>query len=296
MILVVGATGMLGSLITRRLLVQGRDVRILVRRQSTYLPLVDVGATPVFGDLKDRASLDAACAGVTTVITTANSALRGGADNVQSVDFEGNRNLIDAARVAGVRQFIFVSALGAQTNSPAPFVRAKAQTEEYLRASGLHYTILAPNIFMEVWAARVIGEPLRAGQPVALVGEGRRKHAIVSMHDVAEYAVRTVGNRAAFDRYLMIGGPQALSWRDMIDVYEEVLERDIHVQFVPPGSPVSDLPEVMNALLCRMEECDSPVDMTRSAETFNVRLTPFVEFVRRQHEELAHVGPEWLYA
>src|SRR3712207_6813787 len=121
MILVVGATGVLGGMITRKLLEQGNDVRILVRPQSNYRPLVEAGAQPVFGDLKDRSSLDPAVEGIDTVVTTANSASRGGDDTVQSVDLEGNRNLVEAAAQAGVKHFIFTSALGADASSPVPF-------------------------------------------------------------------------------------------------------------------------------------------------------------------------------
>src|SRR5512139_885326 len=145
MILVVGATGRLGGTIARRLLEQGKGVRILVRHNSpseelakqglatSALSLIEAGAQPVYGDLKDRASLDPACAGIETVITTANSVLRGGEDNLQTVDVQGNRNLIDAARAAGVQQFIFTSALGADANHPFPLFQAKGVTDAYLR-------------------------------------------------------------------------------------------------------------------------------------------------------------------
>ncbi len=78
MILVVGATGHLGGAVTRMLLAQGQPVRILVRPQSDYQPLAEAGAQVVLGDLKQPGSLDAACQGADTVITTANSAARGG--------------------------------------------------------------------------------------------------------------------------------------------------------------------------------------------------------------------------
>src|SRR2546430_2638887 len=107
MILVVGATGNVGSAITSQLLQQGRSVRILVRPKSRYQPLVEAGAQAVFGDLKDRASLDVACQGIDTIITSATSLERGGEDNPQTVELEGNRNLIDAAKAAGVNHFIF---------------------------------------------------------------------------------------------------------------------------------------------------------------------------------------------
>ena len=111
------------------LLAQGREVRILVRPGSPYPPLVEAGARPVVGDLKEPASLVAACAGAETVITTASAGQRGGGDTPQTVDLEGNRHLIDAARAAGMRQFAFVSALTADEASPVLLARAKAQTE-----------------------------------------------------------------------------------------------------------------------------------------------------------------------
>ncbi len=76
MILVVGATGNLGGMITRGLLAQGKEVRILVREGGNYAPLVAAGAKPAIGDLKERASLDAACRNVDTIVTTATAIIR----------------------------------------------------------------------------------------------------------------------------------------------------------------------------------------------------------------------------
>ena len=206
---------------------QGKEVRILARRdspserlakQGMATPaeaLIAAGAHPVTGDLRDRPSLDEAAAGVDVVITTANSALRGGDDNVETVDLAGNRNLIDAT-AAGAQQLIFTSALGADINSPAPFFQAKAATEQHLRGSGLTYTILAPNLFMDVWAAMIVGLPALAGQPVTLVGEGLRKHSFVAARDVAAFAMAVAGHPAAVNCTIPIGGPQPLSWCDVV--------------------------------------------------------------------------------
>ncbi|HXF62290.1 MAG TPA: SDR family oxidoreductase, partial [Caldilineaceae bacterium] len=211
MILVVGATGLVGDMIARSLLEQGQDVRILVRPGSNYRSLVDAGAKPVEGDLKEPASLVTACSGVETLITTATAGSRGGADTPQTVDLEGNRRLIDAARQAGVQQFIFISTIGADEASPVPLLRAKAQTEVYLRASGVPYTILAAATLMDLLLALVVGGPARAGQPVTLVGEGRRRHSFVAARDVAAFAVAAVGHLAALNRRIIVGGPEAIS-------------------------------------------------------------------------------------
>src|SRR3712207_8821178 len=108
MILVVGATGVVGGMIARRLLEQDNEVRVLVRRDSPSSQLVqqglatsaeeliEAGAQPGHGGPRNPASLDAAVEGGEGVITTANSATRGGAGNPQSVDLEGNRKPIEA--------------------------------------------------------------------------------------------------------------------------------------------------------------------------------------------------------
>ncbi|MCU0510899.1 MAG: SDR family oxidoreductase [Anaerolineae bacterium] len=217
MILVVGATGRLGGDIALRLLSQGKPVRVLLRRNSpaeamasqgmavSPKDLLAAGAEPVYGDMKDRASLDPAMRGVETVITTANSALRGGDDNPMTVELQGNKNLIDAAKAAGVEHFIFVSILGYDPDSPNPFFAGKSKTEEYLINSGMHYTILAPGIFAEVWFGMVLGMPLMNNAPVTLVAPASHRHTFVSSRDVAAYAVAAVDHPSARDKRIPIG-------------------------------------------------------------------------------------------
>jgi uncharacterized protein YbjT (DUF2867 family) len=281
MILVVGATGNLGGAVTRMLLAEGQPVRILARSQSNYQPLADAGAQVVLGDLKQRGALDPACEGVDTLITTANSAARGGEDNPQTVDLEGNRNLIDAAKAAGVKQFIFVSVLGADPNSPVPFIQTKGKTEDTLRESGIPYTVLAPNGYMEVMVAMVVGMPAMMGQPVTIVGGGRRKHSFISAGDVAAFILAAIGNPAAINQKLLLGGPQPLSFRDAVAIYEGVLGHQIQVRSVAPGEPVPGLTQMIAQVLAGMDTYDSPIDMTETARTFGIQLTPLEEVARR---------------
>ena len=236
MILVVGATGSLGGQITRGLLGRDRSIRILVRPGSGYQPLVDAGAVPVIGDLKDRRSLDLACRGIDTVVTTAISLGRGVGDTIETVDLAGNRNLVAAAAEAGVRHFIFTSALGAAPDSPNPFMAAKAATEATLLSAGMTWTILAPNAFMDVWLAAVVAGPALAGGEVVYVGSGARRHSFVHSRDVAAFALAAIDNPAAVNRYLPIGGPEPLSIRDAVDVFERVLGRRDSTADRRPGS------------------------------------------------------------
>jgi uncharacterized protein YbjT (DUF2867 family) len=286
MILIVGATGSLGGAIAQALLARGEAVRILARQDAAgggpLAPLVAAGAQPIRGDLKDRASLDRACAGIHTVITTANAALRGGEDTTQSVDADGNRNLIDAAKGAGVAHFIFVSANGADPNSPVPFLAAKGQAEQHLQASGVPYTIIAPEAFMEVWMGMVIGGPALAGQPVTVVGSGDRRHSFISARDVAQFTVASAGNPAALNRKLVIGGPEAMSFRDAAAVFGQVLGRDVAVNNIAPGTPIPGFPPVVADIMAGLDAYDSIIDMTALSREFGVRLTTVEDFARHQ--------------
>jgi NADH dehydrogenase len=110
---VVGATGVLGGEICRQLRQAGKAVRALTRPTADPLKveqLKRLGATLVQGDLKDRASLDAACRGADAVITTASTTFsRQAGDSIRTVDQEGQQRLVDAAKAAGVSRFVYVS-------------------------------------------------------------------------------------------------------------------------------------------------------------------------------------------
>lgn len=153
------------------------------------------------------------------------------------MDLEGNRNLIDAAVSADVKRFISVSVLRASPGHPAPFLAAKGQADAHLRGSGMEYTILAPPAYMEVWPAMVVGMPVAMGNPVTLVGETRSRQSFISAGDVANYAVAAVENPAAVNQYLAIGGPEALSYRNVVGIYARVLGRSIPVNYVAKYRP-----------------------------------------------------------
>ena len=276
MILVVGGTGRLGGKIARTLLDGGKELRVLVRDGSGF---DDARAETVRGDLKDPDSLRKACAGVDVVVTTANAiAPRQAEDTIETVDRLGNRNLITAAATEGVRHFVFVSVLGAAANHSSPFVRAKGETELTLRDSGMSWTILRPDPFMDVWFPFVMGPALEGGA-VTLIGEGNKRHSMVAMQDVVAYAVAAVERKEAENRVLALGG-EPVTWRDVVDVFSAELGREIPVQTVSPGEPVPGLPDFVAQLLASLELYESPLDMSELSRTFGVKPTALRDFVR----------------
>jgi len=280
MILVVGSTGVLGGMITRRLLAEGRPVRILVRPGSPYQPLVDAGAQPVIGDLKDRQSLDAACQGIDTLITTANSALRGGDDNPTTVEDQGNRSLIDAAKTAGVNHFIFVSVFGADPNAPFPFIAGKGKADQHLIQSGMDYTILAPGAFAEVWFGIVLLGPISRGVPVMLYKGGEAQSNFISIGDVAAIAAASVDTPAARNQVIPLGGPQPVSYPEVAQIFQRVMGKGIDIIHLDPGTPAQTIPEAVQGLFMHGSMVGMNVPIEEQTRIFNMRMTTPEEVVQ----------------
>lgn len=278
MILLAGASGMLGGAIARELQSGNGTLRALVRSHEAAKRLQGLEVTAVFGDLKDPASLAQACGGVDIVITTASAMRRSGADTIESVDVQGSCDLIDAAIESGVKRFVYVSAYGASMHHAASILAAKAYVEAYLRSSSLTWTILAPNLFMDIWVERVVGEPVRTGKAVTLVGDGLRRHSMVAVEDVARIAVCAINDAAADEERISIGGPAAISWRDVVAAYERAYATQVRVVRSDsiPGMPASTA-----GLLHGLEAFDSPIDMAPLAKRYDLELTSIDAYAAR---------------
>jgi len=248
--LVVGATGDLGSRITEKLLERGEKGRVFVRPGSPYERLEAKGAEVCFGDLKDPSNFAACLTGVRTLLCTATATQRGGADTVESVDRRGVGDLIEAADAAGVAHFIYVTATGADLDSPAPLFRAKAENEGRLGASGMRATLLRPVLFMESWIGMLIGSQLQSGNRVQIIGDGHKKASFISLEDVAEVAVRAVGLQTE-NRVVPLSA-EALSYREVVAQIEEVTGRAIEVEALEPGQRIENVPAQMRDILTEL--------------------------------------------
>jgi NADH dehydrogenase len=277
MILVAGATGSLGSRIVRGLLARGYRVRVLMRPGKAAGTLA--GTDVIIGDLRERDSLERACRGVHSVVTTA-SVSKTNDDTIESVDRQGNENLVAAAQDAGVDHFVFTSTLSASERSPVPLFRIKASVERILRESRMAHTILQPNAFMDVWFPMLIEGAALSDQPVTLVGEARRRHAFIAEQDVAAFAIAALSAPAARNSTIVMGGPDAITLRDVVRAYEQAAGRPIQVRSVAPGEPIPGVPEPVWRLAAALETFDSPVPMAETCRTFGVNLTSVADFAR----------------
>ncbi len=234
MILVVGSTGFLGSEICRRLTAKGLAVRGLVRSTSNaekVAQLKAMGVETVTGDLRDPASLAAACQGMDSVITTATTtvSMQPG-DSITVTDQQGQLDLVQAAYEAGVRKFVYVSI--PQQMEPCPLTTAKRTVEQAVISSGLDYTILCPCIFPEVWLSPALGFDYPHAK-ANIYGDGYAKNGYITLGDVAEYAVQCLDNPAASNAVFELGHSQMYSLLEVVRIFEQASGKAFELQFVP---------------------------------------------------------------
>ncbi len=288
MILVVGATGMVGSEICRLLKVKGLPARALVRsssERSKVARLEELGAQVVEGDLRDPRSLEMACRGVSTVITTASSmpfAYAPGDNTPMTTDQDGALALVAVAAAAGrVRHLVYTSFPPMPV--PFPLQDAKRAVEAALRGSGLTHTILQPTMFMEVWLSPAVGFDY-AGRKATVFGAGENPISWISYLDVARFAVASLDNEAARNATLVLGGPEALSRCEVVRLFEERTGARFEVTSVPVKQLEAQLAAatdpMQKSFAALMLSCalDRPIDMTGVLRAFPMKLRTLREY------------------
>ena len=233
--LVVGATGLLGTEICRRLRDRRDDVRALVRKTSEALKverLRSFGCEIVIGDLQDKASLDRACKGNRhgdqhrdddDVAPGSRLARENGSAGTAEPDRRGG-----AQRRQAIRAHVVLGQPGRRLELHV----AKRTVEEKLRESGVSYTILRPSCFMEVWFSPALGFDAK-NRKAQIFGAGDEPLSFISLFDVAEFAVRAASSDKAANQTLELGGPEPVAPNEVVKIFEREMGGPFEVTHVP---------------------------------------------------------------
>ncbi len=289
-VMVAGGSGLVGSAIAEALVRAGHDVTVMSRSGRAH-----GGMAAVKGDVTRPETLPEAVSGFEVVVDAVqfpNSPVENPKKGYtfEAVDYRGTCNLVDAARSAGVRQFIDISGAGAAPDGKFHWLRYKWEEEQHVAASGVPYTAFRPT-WVFAPGDKSLNRFLGFGRflPfIPVIGNGKTATNIVALDDLAAHVVAAVGNEAALGRVFEIGGPDVLTMDEIIRTALDVQGRRRFLLHQPkalmktvasivqhlPGRPLT--PDAIDFITM-----DATADNSALMATFGLPLTPLREGLAR---------------
>jgi uncharacterized protein YbjT (DUF2867 family) len=296
MILVTGASGYIGRALVEKLAGDGQPVRILAPASQTdkgkiRLPAnLPVNVSVVPGSIHDPQSLHQAMTGVHTLFHLASAQWWGTRRDLERIDLQGTRTVVTSARAARIGRIVTVSHLGASPSSAFTLMRAKGQVEELIRSSGLAYTIFRSGIvfgpedsFVNGIALLLRANPLVFFQP----GQGEGLLHPIYIKDLVEGLVRSLENLGTIDQTLEIGGPEYMTFNEMVRTVMRVTQAKRMLVSVPPYL-LRSITSLINRVIPRWPMTSQWLDILASNRTaplgnmfdlFNVRPVRFEDTI-----------------
>lgn len=209
MILIVGGTGRLGSLVANRLAVQDRQVRVLSRGLVPPTVMLHERVERVLGDVRDPDRIQELVAGAEVVVLAMQGFAGPGGVSPRTVDQQGSRNVIAAAEQADA-EVVMLSIAGASATSPLELARVKYGVEEHLRTSRCRWTVVRSDAFAQTWFDVLEQTAGKSHRPMVF-GDGTNPIGWVDVHEVAALVEHAVLEPSLRGRVLEISGPERLT-------------------------------------------------------------------------------------
>jgi uncharacterized protein YbjT (DUF2867 family) len=293
MILVTGASGFVGSRIVHRLRGEDRPVRALVRKPGKARELETWSCELADGDMTDADSLRRAVEGCDRVVHLA-AIRQGKPEQFKRVMVDGTRDLVAAAKEAGVERFVHMSALGTseQTKDYVPYYGAKWEMEGIVRESGLEHVIFRPSfVFARDGGILPTFRRLARIAPVTpIIGPGEQRIQPIWIDDVVSYYAAALDRPEAANRTFELGGPDVVTWNEFWAQLKDVLGLRRATVHVPLGLArvnavlTERLPgniPLTRDLLKMLEWPDNVVSSNEAPRTFGIEPVPLREQLRR---------------
>lgn len=313
---ITGAGGFVGSHLVRMLCDEGLPVRAVVRKTSDAARLRAMGCEVTLADVRHATSLREAFTGCGAVVHLVAIIRERGGETFDAVNRQGTANAAAAAREAGVRRFVHMSALGAAPDA-SRYLRSKWEGEEEVRRVADSAVIFRPSFLIGPGGAAVqfaeivrfgpwypfalLGVPrtvcarLASATPIVpILGSGRYRSMPAALADVLDVLTQAVRRDDVAGRTFEIGGPEALTYNAIIDEVAAALglrRRQLHLSQPFARAAVALFALMENPPITRDEAdslfTDNLCDNREVVRTFGLRLRPFAQAIR---EALAGTG------
>lgn len=226
-VLIAGATGYLGGFVAREFKDRGHFVRALVRSSRKVGALWDSTDEIVRGEITRPETLEHVCDGIDAVFSSVGITRQKDGLTFREVDYQGNKNLLDEALRAGVRKFVYVSAVNGPSLRHLDIVAAHEDFVDELKASGIEYAVLRPTGYFsdmgEIFAMAKKGR-------VWLIGDGTNRVNPIHGADLARACAGAIEGR---ETEIDVGGPETVTWNEAAELAFEVLGRPARISHVP---------------------------------------------------------------
>src|SRR5262245_24070079 len=234
-IFISGGTGFVGRNLQAAL--AGRPLRLLVRDRSRFAAASEGDVEYVEGDVTDPDSLNGALDGCDAAISLAAIIEERGGNTFDAVIRQGNVNLVAAAKQAGIRQFILMSALGARHDPSFPYFEAKWQAEQAVKNSGIPWTIFRPSVIFGPGDGfiNVLADLIRKAPIIPVVGSGQTKFQPVAVNEVAESFAKALDDPSTAGQTHELGGSDVLTYEQLLDLIADKLGKRKRKAHIPVG-------------------------------------------------------------
>jgi NADH dehydrogenase len=304
-VFVTGGSGFVGSAVIDELLARGYEVNALVNQRE--LKDRDGRVRSIKGGLFDDAALDNGMAGAAAVIHLVGIIMEKRSRGVtfERIHFQGAKSVVDAAKRNGVRRYVHMSALGVRPDAVSEYHKTKYRAEQYVRASGLDWTIIRPSLihgpggeFMQMEARWARGKaPPFLFMPYFGAGAfgrgGAGKLQPVHVGDVARAFVDAIEQPATIGEVYPIGGPDRLTWPELHHACAEAIVGRRRWVMAMPAWKAKLLTRVIPPVLLPfnrdqvvMSQEDNTCDMSKFKSDFGWEPRPFEASLREYSKRL----------
>lgn len=233
-VFVTGGTGFVGRSVVNRLLQDGFEVLLLVRRRDAVVP---DGVTAVFGDVLDKQSLAKAMSGADVVVHLVGIIREFPAKGItfEKLHYEASVNVVDAAKESGIKRFVHMSANGTREGAVSGYHKTKYRAEEYLKSSGLDYTIFRPSLiygkgdeFINMLAGYMKKTPV-----FSYFGDGSYPMQPIHVEQVAKAFVKAIDIEEAAGNVYGLCGTEVFTYKEILGVISKALGKKTILLPVP---------------------------------------------------------------